>query len=104
MFVVSSSFGFLFDFALRSPDGVFSFVTSRLKFIVRHALAAITARERRRSRCKTVWYRFGLHQLDRNVDVAPRGVGICTGRLVRGVHNGLRDFALQARQADVEPS
>src|SRR6267378_4428496 len=33
----------------------------------------------------------------------PRLVGICTCLAVRGVHNGLGDFALQARQADAKP-
>src|SRR5258706_14607409 len=75
----------------------------KIEAIVRHALAAITARESRRSPCKTVCYRSGLHHVERNVDVAPCSVGICTCRLVRGVHNGLGDFALQAWQADVKP-
>src|SRR5579864_4097465 len=52
---------------------------------------------------ETVCYRTGSLHFDRNVDVAPCSVGICTCRLVRGIHNGLGDFALQARQADVEP-
>src|SRR5712692_987848 len=71
--------------------------------MVHHALAAITARESRRSPCKTVCYRSGLHHVERNVDVAPCSIGICTFLAVRGVHNGLGDFALQARQADVKP-
>src|SRR6267143_1259619 len=75
----------------------------KIEVIVRHALAAITARESRRSPCKTVCYRSGLHHVERNVNVAPCSVGICTCLAVRGVHNGLGDFALQPRQADVKP-
>src|SRR6266446_486300 len=75
----------------------------KIEVIVRHALDAFTARESRRSSFKTVCYRSGLHHVDRNVDVAPRGVGICTCLAVRGVDNGLGNFALQARQADVKP-
>src|SRR5579864_127507 len=75
----------------------------KIEVIVRQALAAITARESRRSPCKTVCYRSGLHDVDRNVDVAPCSVGICACLGVRGVHNGLGDFALQAWQADVKP-
>ena len=44
-----------------------------------------------------------LDQVDRDVDVAPRGFGIGTG-LVRRVHQGLGGFVLQTRQADVEAS
>src|SRR6266478_6619555 len=47
--------------------------------------------------------RSGLHHVDRNVDVAPCSVRISACFAVRGVHNGLGDFALQARQADVKP-
>ena len=36
---------------------------------------------------------FGSHHVDRDVDVPPCGLGIGTG-LVRGVHQGLSDFAL----------
>src|SRR6266851_4637782 len=71
--------------------------------MLRHVLAATTARESRRSLCKTVCYKSGSHHADRNVDVAARCVGICTCLAVCGVHNGLGDFALQARQADVKP-
>src|SRR3984957_6799355 len=74
-----------------------------IEVIVRLALAAITARESRRIPCKTVCYRSCLHHVERNVDVAPCSVGICTCLAVRGVHNGLGDFALQARQAAVKP-
>src|SRR5450432_560905 len=63
----------------------------QVEVIVRQTLAAIATRESR------------LHHVERNVDVAPCSVGICTCRLVRGVHNGLGDFPLQARQADVKP-
>jgi len=42
-----------------------------------------------------------LDQFSHDVDVAPCGLGIRT-RLVRAVHQGLGDFALQTRQADVE--
>src|SRR5258708_7290919 len=52
---------------------------------------------------KTVCYRSGLQHVERNVDVAPRSVGICTCLAVRGVHNGLGDIALQTGQADVKP-
>src|SRR5215470_273157 len=45
----------------------------------------------------------GLHQFERDVDVAPCSVGICTCLAVRGVHNGLGDCALQAGQADIKP-
>src|SRR5207247_10529933 len=78
-------------------------VNTKIAVTSRHAPTAITARERRTSPCKTVCYRSGSYDLDRNVDVAPCSVGICTCRLVRGVHNGLGDFALQAWQADVKP-
>src|SRR5713101_7208603 len=44
-----------------------------------------------------------LHHVERNLDVSPCSVGICTCLAVRGVHNGLGDFALQTRQADVKP-
>src|ERR1700724_2786150 len=44
-----------------------------------------------------------LHHVERNLDVAPCSVGICTCLAVRRVHNGLGDFALQTRQADVKP-
>src|SRR3954469_509348 len=44
-----------------------------------------------------------LHHVESDVDVAPGSVGICTCLAVRGVHNGLGDVALQARQADVKP-
>src|SRR3979490_2744545 len=57
----------------------------------------------RRSSCKTVCSRSGLHHVERDVDVASCSVGICTCLAVRGVLNGLGDFALQARQADVKP-
>jgi len=43
------------------------------------------------------------NHVDRNVDVAPRSVGICTCLAVVAVHNGLGDFAFQAREADVQP-
>src|SRR6266478_1898090 len=75
----------------------------KIEVIVRHARAAITARESRRSPCKTVCYRSGSHHVERNVDVAPCSVRISACFAVRGVHNGLGDFALQARQADVKP-
>src|SRR5579864_1787406 len=75
----------------------------KIEVIVRQALAAITARESRSSPCETVCYRSGSQHAERNVDVAPCSVGICTCLSVRGVHNGLGDFALQARQADVKP-
>src|SRR5258707_14675277 len=75
----------------------------KIEAIVRHALAAITARESRRNPCKTVCYRSGLHHVERHLDVAPCSVGICTCLAVRRVHNGLRDFALQARQVNVKP-
>jgi hypothetical protein len=42
----------------------------------------------------------GSDQVDRDVDVVPRGFGIRTN-LVRGVHQGAGDVALQTRQADV---
>ena len=45
----------------------------------------------------------GSHHVDRDVDVPPCGLGIGT-RLVRGVHQGLGDFALHTRRADVEAS
>src|SRR6266851_9157068 len=75
----------------------------KIEVIVRHALTAITARERRRCPCKTICYRSGSHHPDRNVDVAPCSVGICACLGVSDVHNGLSDFALQAWQADVKP-
>src|SRR5579864_770144 len=75
----------------------------KIEVIVRQALAAITARESRRSPCKTVCYRSGLQHVERNLDVAPCSVGIGTCLAVRGVHNGLGDFALQTRQADGKP-
>ena len=43
----------------------------------------------------------GLDQVDRDVDTAPRGVGI-RAQLVRRVHKSLGSFALQPRQTDVE--
>src|SRR5258708_3026920 len=51
----------------------------------------------------SVYRRSGLHHVERPLDVAPCSVGICTCLAVRGVHNCLSDFALQARQADVKP-
>ena len=44
-----------------------------------------------------------LNQVDRNVDVAAGGFGVRTN-LVRFVDQSLGDFALDARQADVEAS
>ena len=44
-----------------------------------------------------------LHHVERNLDIAPRGVGICTCLAMRSVDNGLGDFAVQTRQADVKP-
>ena len=43
----------------------------------------------------------GLDQVDRDVDIAPCGVGI-RAQLVRLVHQSLGNFTLQTRQADVE--
>ena len=43
----------------------------------------------------------GLDQVDRDVDTAPRGVGI-RAQLVRRAHKSLGSFALQPRQTDVE--
>src|SRR5713101_43163 len=51
----------------------------------------------------SVCCRSGLHHVDRNVDVAPCSVGVGTCLAVRRVHNGLGDFALQTRHADVKP-
>src|ERR1700730_5002776 len=51
----------------------------------------------------SVCCRSALHHVERNLDVAPRSVGICTCLAVRGVRNGLGDFALQTRQADIKP-
>jgi hypothetical protein len=42
-------------------------------------------------------YRSGLYHVERNVDIAPCCVGICTCLAMSSVHNGLSDFALQAR-------
>src|SRR5712664_780167 len=75
-------------------------VCIKIEVIVCHALAAITGHASRRSSCKTLCSRSGLHHVDGNVDVAARSVGICTCLAVRNVHNGLSDFALQARHAD----
>ena len=55
------------------------------------------------SRLKSWFVTLRLHDVERNVDVAPCSVGICTCRVVRGVRDGLGDYALQARQADVKP-
>jgi len=44
-----------------------------------------------------------LHDVQRNVTMLAPSLEVCTCRIVRGVHNGLGDFALQARQADVKP-
>src|SRR5262249_1469703 len=52
---------------------------------------------------RMVHYRSLLHQFDRDVDVAPCSVGICTCLAVRGFPNGLADFELQARQAEIKP-
>jgi hypothetical protein len=41
------------------------------------------------------------YQIDRDLNVAARGVGI-RAQLVRRVHKSLSHFALQTRQADVE--
>src|SRR5258706_3885717 len=48
-------------------------------------------------------YKSGSNHVERDFDIAPCSVGICTCLAVRGVHNGLGDFALQTRQADVKP-
>src|ERR1700686_1094285 len=48
-------------------------------------------------------HRSGFDQVSHNADVVPCGFGIRT-RLVRTVHQGLGDFALQTRRADVEAS
>ena len=42
-------------------------------------------------------YMSGLHQVERNVDISPCSVGICACLAMSSVHNGLGDFALQAR-------
>jgi hypothetical protein len=42
-----------------------------------------------------------LDQVDRNVDVAARCLGIGTG-LIRFLHERLGDFAIDARQVDIE--
>ncbi len=47
--------------------------------------------------------RSGSDQVDRNIDVAAGGFGV-RARLVRGIHQGLGDVALQTGQADVETS
>jgi hypothetical protein len=46
---------------------------------------------------------IGITQHCGNGYVAPCSVGICTCLAVRGVHNGLGDFAFQTRQVDVKP-
>jgi hypothetical protein len=51
----------------------------------------------------SVCRRSGLHQVERNLDVAPCSVGIGTCLAVRRVHNDLGDFAFQTRHADVKP-
>src|SRR5258706_14487649 len=48
-------------------------------------------------------YKSGSNHVERDFDIAPCSVGICTCLAVRGVHNCLGDFALQTRQADVKP-
>jgi hypothetical protein len=45
--------------------------------------------------------RSGSDQVDRDVDVAVGSFGV-RARLVRGIHQGLSDVALQTGQADVE--
>jgi hypothetical protein len=45
----------------------------------------------------------GLDQVNHDVDVAAYSFGIWT-RLVRGVRQGLGDFALKTRRANVEAS
>ena len=47
--------------------------------------------------------RSGLHHVQGDVDVAPGSIRVCTSLGVRGLHNGLCNFALQAGQADVKP-
>src|SRR5258708_7595740 len=90
MFGASSSFGLMFDFALRpfyealSSRGLGEAVPHRETRVTDHRGAL-------------------LSRVDRDVDVAPCSVGICARLAVGGVHNGLRDFALQAWQPDVKP-
>src|ERR1700722_1221759 len=56
------------------------------------------------SRLKSWSVALRSHDSQRNVDVPPCGVGVCTCHVVRSIHNGFGDLALQAWQADVKPS
>jgi hypothetical protein len=53
------------------------------------------------SPCLLDW--LGDGHIDRDIDVAARGLGRWTS-LVRGVHQRMGNFALQARQANIEAS
>jgi len=73
-------------------------------FLIRRPLLqAISATGTVVTRYTMLMIRFPSHDVDRDVDVSPCGLGIGT-RLMRGIHNGSSDVALHARQADVEAS